>query len=121
MAKGNKKVKDNSIAGRIKSAMVKSSTICLAVLGIVSLICIIVVSKIIIKNDMTEIAEISAQLVAEEIQGMKDITYEIGCNPILASTEATNEEKIAILQSKVTQYGYTGCDFYVYQDCWSAW
>ena len=121
MAKGNKKVKDNSIAGRIKSAMVKSSTICLAVLGIVSLICIIVVSKIIIKNDMTEIAEISAQLVAEEIQGMKDITYEIGCNPILASTEATNEEKIAILQSKVTQYGYTGCGFYVYQDCWSAW
>ncbi|MBQ6843220.1 MAG: hypothetical protein IJO60_01125 [Agathobacter sp.] len=109
MAKGNKKKRDNSIAGRIKNAMVKSSTICLAALGVVSLICIIVVSKIIIKNDMTEIAEVSAQLVAEEIQGMKDITYEIGCNPVLASTEATNEEKIAILQSKVAQYGYTGC------------
>lgn len=109
MGKENKKIKDNSIAGRIKSAMVKSSTICLAILGIVSLICIVVVSKIIIKNDMTEIAEISAQLVAEDIRGMKDITYEIGCNPILASTEVTNEEKIAILQSKVVQYEYTGC------------
>ncbi len=109
MAKGNKKVKDNSIAGRIKSAMVKSNTIMLAVLGIVSLICIIVVSKIIIKNDMTEIAEISATLVAEEIEGMKEITYEIGCNPVLASEEVSNEEKITILQSKVEQYEYTGC------------
>jgi len=30
MAKGNKKKRDNSIAGRIKNTMVKSSTICLA-------------------------------------------------------------------------------------------
>ncbi len=109
MAKGNRKVKDNSIAGRIKSAMVKSSTICLAALGIVSLICIIVVSKIIIKNDMTELAELSATLVTQEIESMKEITYEIGCNPVLASAEATNEEKIAVLQSKVDQYEYTGC------------
>ena len=105
----NKTTKDYSIAGKIKNAMVKSSTICLAVLGIVSLICTIVVSKIIIKNDMTEIAELSATLVAEEIAGLKQITYEIGCNPVLASTEYTNEEKIAILQSKVEQYDYTGC------------
>ena len=109
MAKVNKKIKDNSIEGRIKSAVVKSNTIMLATLGIVSLICIIVVSKIIINNDMTEIAQISAILVAEEIEGMKEITYEIGCNPVLASSEATNEEKIAILQSKVKQYEYTGC------------
>lgn len=105
----NKNIKDNSIAGRVKNTMAKSSTITLAVLGIVSLICIIVVSKIIIKNDMTEIAKISASLVAEEVEGMKEITYEIGCNPVLASTEYTNEEKIAVLQSKVEQYGYTGC------------
>ena len=105
----NKTTKEYSIAGKIKNAMVKSSTICLAVLGIVSLICTIVVSKIIIKNDMTEIAELSATLVAEEIAGLKQITYEIGCNPVLASTEYTNEEKIAILQSKVEQYDYTGC------------
>lgn len=103
-----KKTNDNSIAGRIKSAMVKSSISCLAALGIVSLICIVIVSKIIIKNDMTEIAKVSATLVAEEIAGLKEIAYEIGCNPILASTECTNEEKIAILESKVEQYGYTG-------------
>ena len=41
-------------------------------------------------------------------QKMKDITYEMGCNPVLAS-DASNEEKITILQSKVTQYEYTGC------------
>lgn len=104
----NTKVKDNSIAGRIKNAMVKSSTICLAVLGVVSLVCMILVSKIIINNDMTEIAQLSATLVSQEIKGMKEITYEIGCNPVLAS-DASNEEKIAILQSKVEQYEYTGC------------
>ena len=104
----NKKVKDNSIAGRIKNAMVKSSTICLAILGVVSLVCISIASKTIIKNNMTEIAKISATLVGAEIQNMKDITYEMGCNPVLAS-DASNEEKIAILQSKVEQYEYTGC------------
>lgn len=106
--KKGKKVKDNSIAGRIKNAMVKSSTICLAILGVVSLICISILSKTIIKNDMTEIAKLSATLIGAEIQNMKDITYEMGCNPVLAS-DASNEEKIAILQSKVEQYDYTGC------------
>lgn len=57
---------------------------------------------------MTEIAKVSATLVGAEIQKMKDITFEMGCNPILAS-DASNEEKIAILQSKVAQYEYTGC------------
>ena len=104
-----KKKMDNSIAGRIKSAMVKSSTICLGVLGIVALICMVIVSKIIISNDMTEIAQLSATLVSREIAAMKDVTYEIGCNPVLASTEYTNEEKIAVLESKVEQYDYTGC------------
>lgn len=104
----SKKVKDNSIAGRIKGAMVKSSVICLAALGLVSLICISLATRAMIKSDMTEMAKISATLVGAEIQKMKDITYEMGCNPILAS-DASNEEKIAILQSKVTQYAYTGC------------
>ncbi len=104
----NKKVKDNSIAGRIKSAMVKTSIICLAGLGVVSLICTAVASKTIITNNMTEIAKISSTLIGAEIQKMKDITYEMGCNPVLAS-DASNEEKITILQSKVTQYEYTGC------------
>ena len=40
---------------------------------------------------------------------MKNTTYEIGCNPVLASTEISNEDKIAILQQKVAQYDYTGC------------
>lgn len=103
-----KKAKDNSIAGRIKSAMVKTSIICLAGLGVVSLICTAVASKTIITNNMTEIAKISSTLIGAEIQKMKDITYEMGCNPVLAS-DASNEEKITILQSKVTQYEYTGC------------
>ena len=109
MAKNNnKKVKDNSIAGRIKNAMVKSSVICLAVLGLVSLICISLATRAMIVSDMTEVAKISASLVGAEIQKMKDITFEMGCNPVLAS-DASNEEKIAILQTKVTQYAYTGC------------
>lgn len=106
--KNNKKFKDNSIAGRIKNAMVKTSIICLAALGVVSLICTAVASKTIITNDMSEIAKISSTLIGAEIQNMKDITYEMGCNPVLAS-DASNEEKIAILQTKVTQYEYTGC------------
>lgn len=106
--KNNKKVKDNSIAGRIKNAMVKSSVICLAALGLVSLICISLATRAMIVSDMTEVAKISATLVGAEIQKMKDITFEMGCNPVLAS-DASNEEKIAILQTKVTQYAYTGC------------
>ena len=109
MAKNTKKrVKDNSIAGRIRNAMVKSSVICLAALGLVSLICISLATRAMIVSDMTEVAKISATLVGAEIQKMKDITYEMGCNPVLAS-DASNEEKIAILQSKVVQYEYTGC------------
>ena len=104
----NKKVKDNSIAGRIKGAMVKSSVICLAALGLVSLICISLATRAMIVSDMTEVAKISATLIGNEIQNMKNVTYEMGCNPVLAS-DASNEEKIAILQSKVTQYEYTGC------------
>ena len=104
----NKKVKDNSIAGRIKNAMVKSSIICLAALGVVSLVCISLATRAMIVSDMTEVAKISATLIGNEIQNMKDVTYEMGCNPILAS-DASNEEKIAILQTKVTQYEYTGC------------
>ena len=104
----NKKVKDNSIAGRIKNAMVKSSIICLAALGVVSLVCISLATRAMIVSDMTEVAKISATLIGNEIQNMKDVTYEMGCNPILAS-DASNEEKIAILQTKVAQYEYTGC------------
>ena len=74
----SKKVKDNSIAGRIKGAMVKSSVICLAALGLVSLICISLATRAMIKSDMTEMAKISATLVGAEIQKMKDITYEMG-------------------------------------------
>ena len=108
MAKNQKKVKDNSIAGRIRNAMVKTSIIWLAALGVVSLVCISLATRAMIQTDMTEIAKISATLISAEIQNMKDITYEMGCNPILAS-DASNEEKIAILQSKVEQYNYTGC------------
>ena len=104
----SKKNRDNSIAGRIKYAMVKTSLSCLAALGLVSLICVSLATRTMIVSDMTEIAKISATLVSAEIQKMKDITFEMGCNPILAS-DASNEEKIAILQTKVEQYEYTGC------------
>ena len=64
----NKRVKDNSIAGRIKYAMVKSSVICLSVLGLVSLICISLATRAMIVNDMTEIAKITATHISAEIQ-----------------------------------------------------
>ncbi len=110
---GNKaktqKVKDMSIAGKIKSAMIRVTAICLAVLGVVSLICVSTSSKTILENDLTETAKLAATLVEKEVAAMKERTYEIGCNPALASTETSNEDKIAILQQKVEQYEYTGC------------
>ena len=109
LPKRTQKAKDNSIAGKIKRAMVSTSTICLAVLGVVSLVCISIASRTILKNNMRETAEVAASLVEHEIASMKQVTYEIGCNPALASTAYTNEEKIAILQQKVKQYEYTGC------------
>lgn len=105
----NEKMRDNSIASKIKHAMVKSSAICLAVLGVVSLICISVSTNTLLKSNMTETAGVAARIVESEVAAMKQVTYEIGCNPVLASTEYSNDEKIAILQQKVEQYEYTGC------------
>lgn len=101
--------KSKSMAGRIKSAMVLTSAICLTVLGSVSLVCMSFASKNILKNNMTETAEVAATLIEKEVAAMKEVTYEIGCNPVLASTEYSNEDKIAILQQKVEVYEYTGC------------
>ncbi len=110
--KKDKKVKmkkSNSIAIKIKNAMFKSNTACLAVLAVVSLICISVSSNSILKSNMTETAEVAAGLVEQEISSMKQVTYEIGCNPVLASTEYSNEEKIEILRQKVKMYEFTDC------------
>lgn len=101
--------KDKSIAGKIQREMVKANVIGLALLGVVSLICVSTSVNTLLKNNMTETAEVAASLIEENVAAMKQATYEIGCNPLLASTEYSNEEKIAILQAKVEQYEYTGC------------
>lgn len=107
-AKNHKKVKRN-IAGKIQNAMIRLTVVCLLVLGVVSLVCVAICSKTIVRNDLGETAELAALLIERDVAAMKNTTYEIGCNPILARKETTNEEKIAILQQKVQQYEYTGC------------
>ena len=104
----NKKM-DKSIAGRIKKAMVQNSTITLTILGVVSVLLLIFALRSVVKNDLSETASVVSTLVEHDVAAMKEITYEIGCNPILANPGRTNEEKIKILQQKVKQYGYTGC------------
>lgn len=100
---------DKSIAGKIKGAMAQTSTVALTILGVVSMVFLVMTSRSIVKNDLSETANVAATLIEREIASMKEITYEIGCNPILANPGRTNEEKIKILQQKVKQYGYTGC------------
>lgn len=106
--KGQKKVYKN-IAGKIQNAMIRVTVICLVILGIVSLACVSTCSKTILKNDLTETAKLAATLIQRDVAAMKETTFEIGCNPALASKETSNEDKIAILQQKVEQYEYTGC------------
>ena len=106
--KGLKKVRKN-IAGKIQDAMTRLTVICLVILGVVSLACVALTSSSIVKNDLKETAELAALLIERDVAAMKNSTYEIGCNPKLASKEVSNEEKIAILQQKVAQYEYTGC------------
>ena len=104
-----KKQKDKSIAGRIKGSMIRLNLACLAALGAMALLCVSICSETHVKNSLKETAQLAATSVGNEVAAMKQITYEIGCNPALASTELSNEEKIAILQQKVKQYEYTGC------------
>lgn len=93
-------VNTNSIAAKIKKTMLSSSAICVGVLGLVSLVFITTNTNSLLKTSMTETVEVASSLVEEEIATMKSITYEIGCNPALAGTVYTNEEKIAILRQK---------------------
>lgn len=102
-----KKSRINSIASKIKNAMTGCSLICLGVLGIISLILITVNNNSLLKTNMTETAKVAADLVSSEIEAMKQITYELGCNPLLAGNEISNEEKIDILYNKVATYEYT--------------
>ncbi len=106
--KGQKKIYKN-IAGKIQNAMIRLTVICLVILGIVSLVSVSTCSKTILENDLTETAKLAATLIQRDVAAMKEMTYEIGCNPVLASKDTPNDEKIAILQQKVEQYEYTGC------------
>ena len=106
--KGRKNAPRN-IAGKIQNAMTSVTVICLVILGIVAVVCVSICSRTVVKNDLKETAKLAATLIQRDVAAMKNTTYEIGCNPVLASTEISNEDKIAILQQKVAQYDYTGC------------
>jgi len=104
-----KKVKAErvTIASRIKKAMLATSAAALAILSIVSLLCLTVNTDNLLKDSMTETAVVAADLVGSKIAGMKEITYEIGCNPMLASSLYDDEFKKKILFEKVELYEYT--------------
>lgn len=96
-----------SIASKIKNAMRGTSMICLGVLGVVSLVCITINTNTLLKTNMTETAKVAASLVEKEIGTMKKITYELGCNPMLAGEEYSDEQKIEVLFQKVDAYEFT--------------
>ncbi len=96
-----------SIAAKIKKAVLTCSLICLGLLGVVSLICLTINTTSLLKTNMTETAQVAAGLVESEIAAMKEVTYELGCNPMLASHDYSNEEKIDILYQKVDLYEFT--------------
>ena len=100
---------NHTIASKIKKAMLACSAVCLGVLGIVALLCISISGTKTVADSMQGTVSVAAGLVEREVAAMKQVTYELGCNPMLASKTVTNEEKIAILQQKVNKYEYTGC------------
>lgn len=96
-----------SVAAKIKKAVLGCSLICLGLLGVVSLICLTINTTSLLETNMTETAQVAAGLVESEIAAMKEVTYELGCNPMLASHDYSNEEKIDILYQKVELYEFT--------------
>lgn len=96
-----------TITARVKRAMLACSVACLGVLGIVSLACITFNTNSLLKSNMTATAEVTSSLVSNEIEAMKKVTYELGCNPILAGENYSDEEKKKILFEKVATYEYT--------------
>ena len=100
MVQMSQKVKDRSMAARIKKAMVSTSAICLAVLGIVSLICVSIASKTILKNNMKETAEVAATLV-EVMRGIEDEIRQI--TDVVQNNSATAQESSAICEELSAQ------------------
>ncbi len=105
--KAEKEKRIMTITARVKRAMLACSVACLGVLGIVSLACITFNTNSLLKSNMTATAEVTSSLVANEIEAMKQVTYELGCNPILAGEGYSDEEKKKILFEKVATYEYT--------------
>ena len=65
-----------------------------------------------LKNTMSEVAEIAAGRIQEEIDGDKRLIYMLSQNPIISDTSKTVEEKFAELKKEAeiqgfTQYGMT--------------
>lgn len=102
------KVERVTIASRIKKAMLATSAIALGILSVVSLVCTTLNTNSLLKTNMTETAVVAADYVGSEINTMKEITYELGCNPMLASELYNAEFKKEILFQKVEFYEYTG-------------
>ena len=95
--KEKNQLKPNSIAAKIKGTMIKFSVISLGMLGLVSLLFITVNNRSLLEKNMTETAKVAASLVEQEIMTMKEVTYEIGCNPHLAD-DGSDDEKREILR-----------------------
>lgn len=97
----------NSIAYKIKHAMSSTSLICLLVLGAVSLLVITFSTVSLLQQNMTETVQVASGLIEREIDTMKKVTYEIGCNPMLAGEDYSDDEKKEILFEKVAMYDFT--------------
>lgn len=109
IVKHEKRVKNRqvTIASKIKKAMLATSALALGVLSIVSLLCATLNTNSLLESNMKETAIVAADYVGSEINTMKEIAYELGCNPMLASTLYDAEFKKNILSQKIELYEYT--------------
>ena len=104
--KEKNQLKPNSITAKIKGTMIKFSVISLGMLGLVSLLFITVNNRSLLEKNMTETAKVAASLVEQEIMTMKEVTYEIGCNPHLAD-DGSDDEKREILRERMETYDFS--------------
>lgn len=115
MAKKQKKVKDNSIAGRIKGAMVKSSVACLAALGLMSLICISLATRAgeagrgfaVVAEEIRKLAESSSQSALNTKTlidaSIKEVEVGNQITDVVQSNSVTAQESSAVCEELTAQ------------------
>ncbi len=102
--KTKKKLKRKSIKKKIVRATLLMVTIPLIVLGVASIYLIYQSTYSSIEQTMSELATIASERVEEELIANCNLARELGCVARLTSDSYTIEQKLAIVDQKVTDY-----------------